>query len=71
MTRSKRPRPPRKPRTTPDGIWMTDGRLKLGLCIDEVAALLGENQGRIPEWELGQKPIPPHIKQALQQHGWP
>ena len=71
MSTTKTPRAPRKPRTTADGQWLTDGRLALGLCIDEVAALLDVNQGRITEWELGQNPIPTWVKRTLRLNGWP
>lgn len=42
-----------------DGRWIRAKRLALGLHQHQLAAKLDINQGRVSEWEKGQKPVPP------------
>jgi helix-turn-helix protein len=62
-----RPRATSKPRRTLLGEWLTEQRQQRGLRQSDIAAQLGINQGRIAEWEQGQKPIPDGILLKLRE----
>lgn len=52
------PRPPTKPRLTPEGRWLTEQRLRFGKRQSDIAQLFDCHPGRICEWEKGDHPIP-------------
>lgn len=66
---------PLRERVTPLGTWLTQCREAAGLRQSDVTAVMAvvnprrwANQGRICEFETGQKPVPPELVAAL--HGF-
>lgn len=61
MKRHGTPRPARKPRSSPTGIWLYEQRMQHQLRQSDLAAQLGISSGRISEWEQGVRLVPDEI----------
>ena len=66
--RNNPPRPPMKPRPTPEARWLTDNRLKHAKRQGDIGKLFDMQGCRVCEWETGTHPIPDDAMRVLRAY---